>query len=467
MTTAMHLGDARRRAIGVLSSILETDEAVEKAVLVHDLHGLLRVIVWVRPGADEQAVSERVATSLEVCERFWTGDVWVRSAATSRADRLVYDAAWDEGIGVPGVDRLRIDDRIRTRSAWLPLFREPPWRPRSPAARDTAEQDGPRIVVFYSFKGGMGRTTALAALAVQRARKGERVLVIDFDLDAPGAGTLLAGDGGHCARGVVDYLLEAPLGEVDIEDYVHRCTRPALTRGEDDEERHGRPREARSRNGEIIIMPAGRVDEDYVTKLSRLDLEIRSEERPLDGVLRDAREKLRPDWILIDSRAGLSPAAGLLLDGTAHLHVVFGTTSAQNQLGLAQVLRWLGLERARRGFVQAECVVVHAMGVDIVAVEKPMQEQFNEWLERTLRERYVAPEDMADDRLWSLRDLDGPRSPCRAVWIPYWHRMAFFSRIDDVADDLVSGRYLELGERIHRHFEDLDISRDETADPRL
>ena len=39
---------------------------------------------------------------------------------------------------------------------------------------------------FYSFKGGVGRSMALANVADILARRGLRVLVIDFDLEAPG-----------------------------------------------------------------------------------------------------------------------------------------------------------------------------------------------------------------------------------------------------------------------------------------
>src|SRR5262245_39774538 len=43
-----------------------------------------------------------------------------------------------------------------------------------------------RIVTFYSFKGGVGRTMALANVAALLARWGRKVLVIDWDLEAPG-----------------------------------------------------------------------------------------------------------------------------------------------------------------------------------------------------------------------------------------------------------------------------------------
>ena len=43
-----------------------------------------------------------------------------------------------------------------------------------------------QIVTFYSFKGGTGRTMALANVAWILAANGMRVLVADWDLESPG-----------------------------------------------------------------------------------------------------------------------------------------------------------------------------------------------------------------------------------------------------------------------------------------
>src|SRR5947209_2921040 len=42
------------------------------------------------------------------------------------------------------------------------------------------------IITFYSYKGGTGRSMALANLAWILANQGRRVLAIDWDLEAPG-----------------------------------------------------------------------------------------------------------------------------------------------------------------------------------------------------------------------------------------------------------------------------------------
>jgi MinD-like ATPase involved in chromosome partitioning or flagellar assembly len=452
MRADVHIDEARRNAIKALSDILEGDGDIEKAVLGQDIFGLLRVILWLSPGAAEAAIRARVAEALAPSGHFWTGEIWVCSATTPRADELVYAAAWEEGIKVPDVARLRIDERTRTRTAWLPRFRVPIWRARPDwlAAKAEKETDGtpsmgPPIVVFYSFKGGVGRTTTLAAFALQLAKEGKRVLVIDLDLDAPGVGSLLSRDSRglgdippHTPRGVVDYLLEAPLGEVRLEDYTHRCRRESLL-GEN--------------GGEIVVIPAGSVDENYLGKLSRLDLEVRGEQHPLVELLVQARDEVEPDWILIDSRAGLSPAAGLLLDGIAHTHVLLGTNSVQSQLGLRLVIQNLGEERILRDLPQAKCVVVQAMVVDVVDVEKAARAQFQAWLETTMRDHYfVAADQEPEEDVWSVRQIDEPESPSQSIAIPYSYRLAFFPSIDDVAKNLVAGPYLELGARILGQF---------------
>ena len=56
------------------------------------------------------------------------------------------------------------------------------------------------IYTFYSYKGGVGRSKALAEVAHCLARRGLRVLAIDFDLEAPGLEQHLALFRVHDAR---------------------------------------------------------------------------------------------------------------------------------------------------------------------------------------------------------------------------------------------------------------------------
>jgi cellulose biosynthesis protein BcsQ len=49
----------------------------------------------------------------------------------------------------------------------------------------TQKEDG-HVVTFYSYKGGTGRSMALSNVAVLLAQSGKKVLMIDWDLEAPG-----------------------------------------------------------------------------------------------------------------------------------------------------------------------------------------------------------------------------------------------------------------------------------------
>jgi Mrp family chromosome partitioning ATPase len=50
---------------------------------------------------------------------------------------------------------------------------------------DTGSAEG-RIVTFYSYKGGTGRSMAMANVSWLLALSGFKVLMIDWDLEAPG-----------------------------------------------------------------------------------------------------------------------------------------------------------------------------------------------------------------------------------------------------------------------------------------
>ena len=49
----------------------------------------------------------------------------------------------------------------------------------------SASRNG-QVITFYSYKGGTGRTMAMANVAWIIASSGKRVLVVDWDLESPG-----------------------------------------------------------------------------------------------------------------------------------------------------------------------------------------------------------------------------------------------------------------------------------------
>jgi cellulose biosynthesis protein BcsQ len=349
----------------------------------------------------------------------------------------MFDRAWVESSEI--TSKLRSADRHRTRGAWLGTSYEPPW-----LVAETTEALAPPIVSFYSFKGGVGRTTALAAFAIQCARARQRVVVIDFDLDAPGAGTLLnPGEGIPGARwGVLDYLLEKPiLKDTDLRDYYHVCAREAVTGA-----------------GEIFVIPAGHIDENYLGKLTRVDLEPAppNEKHPLQQLLLQIRDELQPQWILLDSRAGLSDAAGIALGGLAHLNVLFGTSSEQSWQGLRLIVDRIGAQRILQNQLQAECLLVQAMVPANPETAKLAQEQFENRAQDEFRESYYAKD--PDDFLWDLRDIESQDAPHVPIPIHYDERLSFFSNVDKVADMLAkTDDYQRLSNRITSRFAENEL----------
>src|SRR5262245_60768691 len=67
-----------------------------------------------------------------------------------------------------------------------------------------------RIITFYSYKGGVGRSMALANVSVLLSQWGYKTLVVDWDLEAPGLENFFTKYGfltdGAEREGIIDIL---------------------------------------------------------------------------------------------------------------------------------------------------------------------------------------------------------------------------------------------------------------------
>ena len=449
-----HHDEARTDAIKALVSWL-ADSQSTKAVLIDDLYGKYRVIIWPGLLPSKQAVDAVAGILATAAGTYWSGQIWVVTPETSKLDQRVYDGAWTEGHAHSTEPRLRIVDRVRSRTAWFGELSEPPWKVRSPSG-----DEGPPIVVFYSFKGGVGRTTALASFAIQRARVGERVVVIDGDLDAPGIGPLMnsatrvfaasgepafdepvgdpASDASSLPRwGVVDYLLEAPTSnDADLSDYYQGVRDEPIVPG----------------SGEIVVFPAGRIDNNYLAKLARLDFDpARKGGTTLwTQLLQRIRHELKPHWILLDSRAGLGESAGLLLGGMAHLHVLLGTSSEQSWQGIRLILDRIGSGRVLASKPQAECILVQTMIPEIHEAAVDAKAVFLARAENEFENHYYAEEE--DDSTWCVRDMPAKDAPHQPVYLNYKQSLAHFRALENVLPDLLGEQYQNLAECIQNRF---------------
>ena len=186
---------------------------------------------------------------------------------------------------------------------------------------DMGERPG-RVVTFYSFKGGVGRTLTLANCAAQCASWGYRVLCVDWDLEAPGLRHYFEPLGAGPGRGVVDLTCDR---EIDWRSCVQKLD-------------HG------AEGGELHFIPAGCDDEDrFAGQLAEIDWN----ELYASG-LGDHIERWRSDWIrsydlvFLDSRTGYTDAGGIC---TAQLPDITVFLFAPNLQGLEGAIR--AIEKAR------------------------------------------------------------------------------------------------------------------------
>ena len=433
----IHFREARTVAIDILRSRTGEGQPIERAVIIDDIFGKVRVLAWFSASVPPTFASDFRALMQQKLEVYWA-DLWVASGV-SGADGKAYDELWQASDEI--TPSLRLSERTRSRGFWMKPPSEPAWQ---------VSEDHPPVIAFYSFKGGAGRTTALASFAIQRARPGETVVIVDLDLDAPGVGTLLGpgADDPSQQMGVVDYLIESPLHpELTLSDYYHRCLDVPSSP----------PGVSIAGSGQIFVFPAGSLDSDYLAMLARLDLEPGSDapKHPLLQLLDHARVELRPDWILLDCRAGLSEASGFALSGLANLTVLLGTTSTQSWNGLSLVIERLGGERVRRSLPQAECLVVQTMTPENAQTAELAESAFRADAEETFKEMYYAedPIEEDDDRYWYVRDMESEDAPHQPSILYYSQRLAFIRSIEDVADTLAEDPYYsKLARRIASRF---------------
>ncbi|MEJ3743668.1 FxSxx-COOH system tetratricopeptide repeat protein [Actinomycetes bacterium KLBMP 9797] len=175
--------------------------------------------------------------------------------------------------------------------------------------------DDGTIITFYSYKGGTGRTMAVANVAWILAASGKRVLAVDWDLESPGLHRyfhpFLADKKLRSSRGVIDLIRDFAAAAVDPQtagddpDWFRRYAdveREAVSLGW----RFPDP-------GVIDLLPAGQQDPSYSGAVSTFEWPAFYDRLNGGVFLAALRENMRRhyDYVLIDSRTGLSDTAGI------------------------------------------------------------------------------------------------------------------------------------------------------------
>lgn len=204
------------------------------------------------------------------------------------------------------------------------------------------------IISFYSYKGGVGRSMALANVATLLAHRGRRVLVVDFDLEAPGLhryflpsfprARRLRGRPGSGQLGTIDFFCELSDILSTRKDSPRKAIASLLDSG-----RFGYSipvkSPTRSRVARLDFWSAGRFDKDYAGRVH---------DYPWDRLYEESREvftqlveewKARYDYILLDSRTGISDLGSVSTVVLADKLVLAFTLNEQSLHGVTELGR--------------------------------------------------------------------------------------------------------------------------------
>jgi cellulose biosynthesis protein BcsQ/tetratricopeptide (TPR) repeat protein len=195
---------------------------------------------------------------------------------------------------------------------------------------------GGEVITFYSYKGGTGRTMALANIAVLLARQQNAtapVLMIDWDLEAPG---------------LHHYFVHQQENKPGVLEFFEACREQLLRRRstglaiDDDELAHevlaavGWEQYVTrvDESSQLYMMRAGRFDDSYPDRLASMQWEELFYACP--ALFRCFAERLSRHfrYVLVDSRTGRTDSAGVCTTLLPRKLVLMFTPNRQSLEGL-------------------------------------------------------------------------------------------------------------------------------------
>lgn len=297
------------------------------------------------------------------------------------------------------------------------------------------------IISFYSFKGGQGRTMALANTAWVMATHGKSVLVIDWDLEAPGL---------H--RYYRQFLADPDLGNTDgVLDMFHGFVTAAGARDADDASGDLRELHAEHtaferysvtldhpfpQGGRLDFIGPGRLDDDYVRRLHSINwsgFHSSADGQEFLAVLRGRMQEGDYDYILIDSRTGYSDGADICTLALPDSVVVGVAMNSQAIEGAAHI--------ARRVARHDRAIRLHLAPMHVELSEKTRLDERMAYARRTL------------DRYLPMDDEDELASYWGEVQVPYRPYYAFGEELAAIVEDprqstSVIAQYVRLAARL-------------------
>ncbi len=198
-----------------------------------------------------------------------------------------------------------------------------------------------KVITFYSFKGGVGRSMALANIACLLAKKhNKRVLMLDWDLDAPGLHQFFHNAGiSDSEKGLIDFFVE-------IQDIIEQRLEKADNIQEMEDHEVAEILDSIKLNDYILktdipsldIMTCGRKDEKYSSLVSNFDWVGLFGKSPNLFYLFAERLTQIYEYVLIDSRTGYTDTSGICTMLMPEILVLVFTPNKQSISGVIELL---------------------------------------------------------------------------------------------------------------------------------
>jgi MinD-like ATPase involved in chromosome partitioning or flagellar assembly len=213
-----------------------------------------------------------------------------------------------------------------------------------------------QIITFYSYKGGTGRSMALANIGCLLARseeqsKKKRVLLVDWDLEAPGLHRFFRGHfseaSGHATAPIPQDLDSHP-GLINLLTRLKNALQKLPPRTEEPHPQADSFLRNVARLDEYILetdleglhfLKAGRLDDQYPSRVNRFPWASIHGRSPwffqwLGNVLAE-----HYDYVLIDSRTGITDASGICTTLLPEKLVVVFTPNYQSLDGALELTK--------------------------------------------------------------------------------------------------------------------------------
>ena len=259
------------------------------------------------------------------------------------------------------------------------------------------------IVTFYSYKGGTGRSMALATVAWVLAMAGKRVLTVDWDLEAPGL---------H--RYFQPFLTDNQLVETEglIDFFVNLAVVAAAPESDNSRSEAWYLEHANVLRytvsldwefpgaGFIDFIAAGRQSSAYATRVNSFNWQHFYENQGGGAFVEAFKQHVYADYdyVLIDSRTGVSDTSGICTVQLPDTLVVCFTLNNQSIEGAAAVARSVSQLRRDAGAPEPRILPVP---MRIENAEKKKLDRRLEYAERAFSQFVGALPKRARDTYWS------------------------------------------------------------------